>query len=695
MEHGGGRMPLRGQRAVPDLTSGRAGRPLPPVPGAALSAVPSTSDTLVATPPSTSDTSDPPTLPGIPAVTRARSQAQWRAWAPRRFGLVLVLLVLATTAGIAVMLLVGLDAAPASSVAEGTFAVRAFALNRFGFAAAHLPLLNGGGGALQVATYETVTGALARLDSPLLAAREAMVAASLLTGLALVVAARRLLLSTPATVLVLVLYGLTPLAALLHRTADPANLAALWLVAGLTVASGGARRPGSALAAVAYLTVAVLTAPVVGLALVPLLVGVLATGDVGRLPWPARAAIGGTGLVGYGVLAWLLHAGRMPGVDPAAAVPPLTGLDQVLLGVAGAAAVGGLAVRWLRPLAIAVLALGAALVFVPQGRLPLAVLALPLAALLVPAAMTAAGQRWRDREMSRARHAAVPASRRRLAVPSAVAVLAVLALGVAWVPAAGAARRGVAVDSALDQARDWVLGSLPTRPRIAVDSALWAKLLDAGYPAERMVSAGGLGLPSATDRPGWADLVFVVGRDAELLRAAPADEARLAREHSTVVAGWGVGADRVDARRVLLDPATALTQAVEDERSRAEAGAALTGNPSLELAPAAVVLLRRGDVDARLIAVLATIATQHRLGITTFPEVSGEDDRLPRRQLAIASIDGTPITPNSAAAEVLGQWLGAQQPPYQPAASVVTNVGGSTALLVSYDAVSQPGLLPP
>jgi hypothetical protein len=681
---------LRGQRAVPELTTGPAGRPGPAVPVAL-----STSDTRVATPLSTSDTSGPPTLPGIPAVTRARWQAEARAWTRRRSGLVLALLVLALTAAIAAMLLVGLSTAPGSSVAEGTFAVRVFALNRFGFAAAHLPLLDGGGAALQVATYETVTGALARSHSPVLAGREAMVAAALLTGLALAVAARRLLLSTPATLLVLVLYGLTPLAALLHRTAAPANLGALWLVAGLTVAAGGTRRPPSALAAVGCLTVAVLTAPVVGLALVPLVAGVLATGDVGRLLWPARAAIGAAGLAGYGVLVWLVSAGRMPGVDPAAAVPALTGLDRVLLGVAGAAAVGGLLVRWLRPLAIAVLALGVAVAVLPPARLPLAVLLLPLAALLVPAAMTAAGARWRDREVSRARHAAVPVSRRRLALPGAAGIVLVLALGVAWVPAAGAARRGVAVDTAVDQARDWVLASLPTRPRIAVDSALWATLTDAGYPADRMVSAGGLGLPAATDRSGWPDVVFVIGRDTELLRAAPGDQARLAREHATVVAGWGVGADRVDARRVLLDPATALTQAVQDERSRAEAGAALTGNPSLHLAPEAAVLLRRGDVDARLIAVLATIATQHRLGIATFPAVFGEDDRLPRRQLAVSSIDGIPITPRSATAGVLAQWLAAQQPPYQPAGSVVTNVGTGTALLVSYDAVSQPGLLPP
>jgi hypothetical protein len=238
-----------------------------------------------------------------------------------------------------------------------------------------------------------------------------------------------------------------------------------------------------------------------------------------------------------------------------------------------------------------------------------------------------------------------------------------------------------------------VSSSLPTHPRLAVDDAMWAVLTDAGYPGGQLVAIGGLGR-SAGPRS-WTDCVFVLGRDAALLAAAPTDPARQAREHSAAVAGWGVGATRIDARRVLVDPATVLTQAVRDARSRTEAGTALAGNPRLMLAPMAAVLLRRGDVDARVIAVLAAVGAVHSLEIATFPAVGGEDDRLPRRQFAVTAIDGQPVSVAATSTDLLRRWLAAQQPPYRPAATPLGTDGGRPALLVRYDAVGQPGLLPP
>jgi hypothetical protein len=431
--------------------------------------------------------------------------------------------------------------------------------------------------------------------------------------------------------------------------------------------------------------------------------GLLVTSDASRLPRAARIVVGAVGLAGYVVLVWLAAAGRLPGIDPHAQLPGLSGLDQVLIVAAGLGAAAALLVRWLRPLAAGVLGLGVAAAIAADARLPLVILALPLAAMLLPAVADAAVVRCRSWLADRPGPAGnVPSwarsragSRARLAVPAAVCAATVLALAVGWVPAAGAVQSGARVDRALDQARDWVISSLPTRPRLAVDDALWAKLIDAGYPAEQLVAAGGLGLPSPASRPGWSDCVFAIGRDTVLLGVDPSDPARQARENSAIVAGWGVGVDRVNARRVLLDRAAALTQAVRDSRARAEAGTALGQNPRLTLAPEAVTLLRRGDVDSRIIAVLATISGQHKLEISTFPPVAGEDDRLPRRQIAVTTIDGQQVTPGATIAALLDQWLKAQQPPYRPATTAITSVLTRSALLISYDAVSQPGLLPP
>jgi hypothetical protein len=75
---------------------------------------------------------------------------------------VVALLVLAAVGLTAWLLLSALTAHPVVSSGEAAFAVRAFAINRFGYGAAQLPWYDGGLGALQVAGYETVSGALRR-----------------------------------------------------------------------------------------------------------------------------------------------------------------------------------------------------------------------------------------------------------------------------------------------------------------------------------------------------------------------------------------------------------------------------------------------------------------------------------------------------------------------------------------------------
>jgi hypothetical protein len=203
-----------------------------------------------------------------------------------------------------------------------------------------------------------------------------------------------------------------------------------------------------------------------------------------------------------------------------------------------------------------------------------------------------------------------------------------------------------------------------------------------------------LGAGGRASTHGWADATFVVGRDRALFAAAPGDPARQAREHSAAVAGFGDGVERVQIRRVLTDREAVARLAAADLRSRAEAGAALARNPRLRLRPDAAALLRRGDVDARVEVVLAGIAAAHRLDIATFPAVDGEDDRLPRRLVAVTSIDGRPVAAGGTVVTLLQQWLQAQQVPYRPAASTVAQLSGQTALLVSYDALRQTGLLP-
>jgi len=637
----------------------------------------------------------PPVFPDPPERRRHPAWPVAAALNPRRAGLVAALLVAGTLAGAAWLLLAGLSGAPPVSAAEGSFAVRAFAINRFGVGSAHLPWWDGGIAALQVAAYETVSGALGRTATAVVAAREAMVAAAVLTGVCVAMAARRLQMSVPATVAAVALYGFLPVAVLLHRTADPANLGALWLCAGVAVATGGTRRPGAAVVATGYLVLAVLTTPAVLLVLVPLVTALVFAGDVGRLRGAGRWVVAQVGLVGYAVLIRLLRFGDLPGLPTDTALPALTGLDQVLVVATGLGLLAALGVRWLRPLAVALIGLAVAALLAPGARLPLAILAVPLAAVLLPALADTAVAWWRRWWAARSRIAGQASGRAEVGVPAVVAGVLVAALLVAWLPTSRPLRTADGADSSLDRARDWVMASLPTRPRLAVDDALWAGLVDAGYPVGQLVAAGGLGPAPEAFRGGWSDCVFTVGRDRGLLAADATDVARQAREHSAPVAGWGLGADRVQARRVYVDPSGALAQAVRDARSRAEVGGELVSNPRLRLAPQAAELVRRGDVDARLMVVLAAMTAVRTLDISAFPVVDGEDDRLPRRQVAVTAVDGQPVRPGATVADLLDRWLRAQQSPFRPASVTVTPVLDRTALLVLYDAVGQPGLLPP
>ncbi|HYT09164.1 MAG TPA: hypothetical protein VEL73_00725, partial [Mycobacteriales bacterium] len=280
--------------------------------------------------------------------------------------------------------------------------------------------------------------------------------------------------------------------------------------------------------------------------------------------------------------------------------------------------------------------------------------------------------------------------------PAAVAGVLVALAAIAWVPSAR--HLGGSADTsdqrAIDGARGWVLANLPSRPRLAVDDAMWAALVDAGYPVDQLAPVGGLGPDRAGWPGGWAECRYTVGRDRVLLGADPADAARLARQSSSPVAAFGEGDDRVEVRRVVTDP-DAAAEALRDASTRIDAGAGLARNPKLGLQPGAAALLRRGAVDSRPLSVLAAISGQHALTVVDFPAVPGEDPRLPRRLVAVSTIDGEPARAGATVVTTLDQWLRAQQPPYRPAGTELSDEGGTSVLVVRFDALGATGLLPP
>jgi hypothetical protein len=591
---------------------------------------------------------------------------------------VVLLLVLVVTAAMAWLLLSALTARPAVTPAATAFATRAFAINRFGYDAARLAWYDGGLAALQVAGYETITGALRRAATAVTAAREATSIAAVLTAVALTVGARRLRLSAPAVVAVPLLFGLLPAALVLHRTADPTQLGVLWACVALALAGGGAGRIGATVACGAYLALAVATSPLVLIAIVPLFAMLVWSGSLGRLDRPARIAAAAVGLVLVGLLVTLAATDNLPG--GAATVPDLGPLDWAVAVAAVSAAIGGLWVGWLRPLAVAFLATGLAAAVSPELRGSLLLVALPLGAVVLPAAVESAVAAL-DRRQE-------PWLLGRAVIVGALAIAVVLA----WIPTASTVREPVdgSRQLAVTNARAWVFANLPSHPKLVVDEAMWACLVKSGYPAEQLAATGGIGPDRASWA--WADARYAIGRDTAMVGAA--DPVGAAHANSTPVASFGDGFDTIAVRRVVPD-AGATATAQREEAGRVAAGRALARNPRLGLQARATTLLRAGRVDSRALAVLAAMTGQHSLQIVDFPVVPGEDAAAPRRLVAVSTVDDQPVASGSTTLTMLDQWLRAQQPPYRPASAELSQLEGSPVLLIRYDALGSTGLLPP
>jgi hypothetical protein len=265
------------------------------------------------------------------------------------------------------------------------------------------------------------------------------------------------------------------------------------------------------------------------------------------------------------------------------------------------------------------------------------------------------------------------------AVTVAAAATAVAVLGrQAWRPGPDADPQRVSADAA----RDWVLANLHGSPWLAVDDVTWVELVRAGYPAEKLLSGSGLG--PATEVPGGA-------RGIDLVIADPADPGALAPDAAqALVSSWPqarFGADGAvrEIRYVVGDLAAATARAERERAACRLAGTSLAGNQRLHLSAVAGRALRDGEVDPRLVSVLAGIAAEHDLAVADFPAVPGEPAAgVQSRVVRLSAFDGRPASGGG-----LRAWLTTQLPPYRPA----DLASDGDELVVRYDPPTPVGLL--
>jgi hypothetical protein len=280
---------------------------------------------------------------------------------------------------------------------------------------------------------------------------------------------------------------------------------------------------------------------------------------------------------------------------------------------------------------VALVATTAVAVVVPGGLSAL-YLCLPLgafltAALLQPLARSVLATRVRLRRIAQAAAALLVA---------ATAVAALVGLARTPHPDLGARDH--------DALLSWSRGQLSPDARLVAPVRLWAELVHAGGHEDqfRLPGTAGRGSPLAP-----------VVRATE--DGAPGD---------LLVARFGRSSSAPPL--LVLDPARHPPTPADLERRRTLA-TALLANPATSAGAQATRVLESGQVDPRLLTLLAALAGQFGLGLDSLPPAPGESLRhTPAREAVVSSVAGRPLAPGLPVTDNLVAYLEAQLPPFAP-----------------------------
>jgi hypothetical protein len=231
-----------------------------------------------------------------------------------------------------------------------------------------------------------------------------------------------------------------------------------------------------------------------------------------------------------------------------------------------------------------------------------------------------------------------------------------------------------------DQAAAWVARQVSAGAIMACDPAMCSALVQHGIPAANLLVLG----PDAADPLGST---VVLATAAVRNMFGP----RLVSVYAPqTLASFGTGQVRIDVRAMAPDGAAAYRGALAaDLRARRAAGAQLLANPRLILPPAARMELAGGEVDARLLIILAAMAVSGPVHVLAFGDQGpGASMGTPLRSAQILA--------SGASGPAMLAFIRAQRAPYLPAQSaLVPAPGGGTELTIAFTAPGPLGLLEP
>jgi hypothetical protein len=223
------------------------------------------------------------------------------------------------------------------------------------------------------------------------------------------------------------------------------------------------------------------------------------------------------------------------------------------------------------------------------------------------------------------------------------------------------------------QAATWVASQLSNAETVGCDPLMCAALRAHGVAASRLVPLG----------PGAAGAGVVVA-------AASAASAAGQESAPVLLASFGSGASLVEVRAAPPGGPAAYQRAVAaDLAARRSAGAQLLHSQRIVVAGPGAGQLQAGQVDSRLLIMLAMLASQHPWQVAGFAGTSPGVPltEAPFREVTITGPDAVDLAASLT-------MVRAQRAPYQPArAAIVRLPGGQTALRIDFAAPVPLGLL--
>jgi hypothetical protein len=231
----------------------------------------------------------------------------------------------------------------------------------------------------------------------------------------------------------------------------------------------------------------------------------------------------------------------------------------------------------------------------------------------------------------------------------------------------------------------WVTSQVGHDVIIACDSVVCADLAQHGFPA------GNLNVlqPTAPD-PYGSQLVIATADIASQFGS------KLAGVYAPeVIASFGTGAGRIDVRVIAAQGPSAFQTALRAGlQAQKESGAQLLRNSKITASATARAQLAAGDVDQRLLTLIAFMAGQQPLDIVDFGSIApGAEPSVPLRFADLAESNPKAHVSGPAYLRVLLELAHAEVAPYVPlSVGSVRLASGQTVLRIEFAAPSPAGL---